>query len=63
MAATLSRILGDWDEFGVSEQRALVRTIEQLVNPHDAEPDLWRPDGFRDDLREVRRLEAELGYV
>lgn len=61
--AGISRLLGHWDELTAGEQRAVVRTIEHLVNPGDEEPDLRGPDGFRDDLRDLRRLEAELGYV
>jgi hypothetical protein len=34
------------------------------VNPDDGgRPDLTTPDGFHDDLAELRRLHAILGYV
>lgn len=61
--AALSRILAHWDEFTANQQREIFRTIEYLVNPDDAVHDLNSPDGFRDDLEQLHRLQDSLGYV
>jgi len=61
--AKLCRILSDWDVLSVSEQRAVVRTIEHVVNLDAATPGGTGDDDAGGDLGEVRRLEAELGYV
>ena len=61
--AGLSRILARWDEYTANEQRQIVRTVEYLVNVDDEVPDLTTPNGFTDDLAELRKLEAALGYV
>lgn len=61
--AGLARLLRVWEDFNVTEQRAIVRTIEHVVNLDDDHPDLAGPDGFRDDLAELHDLEAFLGYV
>lgn len=62
--AGLGSILADWADFTAAQQRQIVSTIEYLVNPDDGgRPDLTTPDGFHDDLAELRRLHAILGYV
>ena len=61
--AGLSRILARWDEYTANEQRHIIRTIEYLVNADDEVPDLTTANGFTDDLAELRKLEAALGYV
>jgi hypothetical protein len=62
--AELGKILADWPEFTAGQQREVVSTIEFLVNPtDDGHPDLTTPDGFHDDLAELQRLHAVLGYV
>jgi hypothetical protein len=62
--AGLSKILCHWDEFNVNEHREIVRTVEYLVNPEDDDVnDLTSPDGFADDLAELRKLQDFLGYV
>ena len=64
MHAGLGTILADWSDFTAGQQRQIVSTIEFLVKPTDAgQPDLTTPDGFRDDLAELHRLHAVLGYV
>lgn len=61
--AGLSAILADWSELTAGQQRLVVSTIEYLVNPgDDGHSDLSEPDGFRDDMAELRRLHAVLGY-
>jgi hypothetical protein len=62
--AGLGRVLADWPDFTAGQQRKIVSAIEFLVNPtDDGRPDLTTPDGFHDDLAELRRLHAFLGYV
>lgn len=62
--AGLGNILADWPDFTAVQQRKIISTIEFLVNPTDGgQPDLTTPDGFRDDLVELQRLHAFLGYV
>ncbi len=61
--AGLSRILAHWDEFTANQQRAVMETVEYVVNSDDDEPDLTSPEGFADDLARVRALQAALGYV
>ncbi len=61
--AGLSRILTHWDEFTARQQRAVVETVEYVVNSDDDEHDLSSPDGFADDLARVRALQAALGYA
>lgn len=62
--AGLGSILADWPEFTARQQREIVSTIEFLVNPDDGgQPDLTTPDGFHDDLAQLRRLHDFLGYV
>lgn len=62
--AGLGSILADWSEFTADEQRKIVSTIEFLVNPDDrGHADLTTPDGFHDDLAELRRLHVFLGTV
>ena len=61
--AGLARVLAHWDEFTANQQRAVVETVEYVVNSDDDEPDLTSPDGFVDDLARVRALQAALGYV
>jgi uncharacterized membrane protein YkvA (DUF1232 family) len=62
--AGLGNILADWTDFSAGEQRKIISTIEYLVNPtDDGHPDLTTSDGFHDDLAELRRLHAFLGYV
>jgi len=61
--AGLGNLISRWSEFSVGEQREIIRTLEYLVNPDDDQPDLGGPDGFRDDLAELRRLQGFLGYV
>lgn len=62
--AGIGSILADWSDFTAGQQRKIVSTIEFLVNPvDDGRPDLATPDGFHDDLAELRRLHAFLGYV
>ena len=60
--AELARLLARWDEFNVSEQREIVRTIEYVLNSDDEVPDLVSPNGFDDDWERVRDLHAFLGY-
>jgi hypothetical protein len=61
--AGLSNLMTRWSEFSAAEQREVVRTIEYLINSDDEQPDFSGPDGFRDDLAALRRLQAFLGYV
>jgi hypothetical protein len=62
--AGLSKILCRWDEYSANEQRQIVRTVEYLVNPEDDDVnDLTSPNGFADDLAELRKLQDFLGYV
>jgi hypothetical protein len=61
--AGLVRVLAHWDEFTANQQRAVMETVEYVVNSDDDEPDLTSPDGFADDLARVRALQAALGYV
>lgn len=62
--AGLGNILADWADFTAGQQRQIISTIEYLVNPDDdGHSDLTTPDGFDDDLAELRRLHAFLGYV
>ncbi len=61
--AGISRILTRWEEFTAREQREIVRTVEYLVNTDDDINDLTSPDGFVDDLAELDKLRAYLGYV
>jgi hypothetical protein len=61
--AGLVRVLAHWDEFTANQQRAVMETVEYVVNSDDDEPDLTSPDGFADDLARVRALQATLGYV
>jgi hypothetical protein len=62
--AGLSRILSRWDDYSANEQREIIRTVEYLVNPEDDDVnDLTTPDGFADDLAELRKLQVFLGYV
>ena len=59
----ISRILARWEDFNCNEQRAIVQTIEYLVNVDDDEHDLHSPNGFADDLARLRKLQVSLGYV
>lgn len=61
--AGLSRILVHWDEFTANQQRAVVATVEYVVNTDDAVNDLTSPDGFLDDLERLHELQRRLGYV
>lgn len=61
--AALSRILACWDEFTICQQREIVRTIEYVINTDDDIPDLLDPNGFRDDLERLRRLQDFLDRV
>ena len=61
--AGLTRILAHWDEFTARQQRAVVETVEYVVNIDDDENDLTSPAGFADDLARVRALQAALGYA
>ena len=61
--AGLSKILAHWDEFTANQQRAVMETVEYVVNSDDDEPDLTSPDGFADDLARVRALQAALGFA
>jgi hypothetical protein len=61
--AGLGSILTRWSEFSATEQREIVATVEYLINSDDSEPDLVGPDGFRDDVAQLHRLQAFLGYV
>ena len=61
--AGLARILTHWDDLSAHQQRAVMETVEYVVNSQDDEPDLTSPDGFADDLARVRALEAALGYA
>ena len=61
--AGLARILVHWDEFTASQQRAVMETVEYVVNGDDEQPDLTSPDGFADDLSRVRALQSALGYA
>ena len=60
--AALSRLLATWDQFSVTEQREIVRTISYVVDSDDEVPDLAGPNGFDDDWEQVRRLQEFLGY-
>jgi hypothetical protein len=59
--AGLARILTRWDDLTAHQQRAVMETVEYVVNSDDDEPDLTSPDGFADDLARVRALQAALG--
>lgn len=61
--AGLGSIMTRWTEFSAVEQREIVRTIEYLINDDDDQHDLTDPDGFADDVAELHRLQAFLGYV
>jgi hypothetical protein len=61
--AGLARVLTHWDELTAHQQRAVMETVEYVVNSDDDEPDLTSPDGFADDLARVRALQAALGYA
>jgi hypothetical protein len=61
--AGLARVLTHWDELSAHQQRAVMETVEYVVNSDDDEPDLTSPDGFVDDLARVRALQAALGYA
>jgi len=61
--AGLARVLTHWDEMTAHQQRAVMETVEYVVNSDDDEPDLTSPDGFADDLARVRALQAALGYA
>lgn len=61
--AGLARILAHWDELTASQQRAVMETVEYVVNSQDEQPDLTSPHGFADDLARVRTLQAALGYA
>ena len=59
--AGLARILTHWDEYTANQQRAVMETVEYVVNSDDDEHDLTSPQGFADDLARVRALQASLG--
>ena len=61
--AGLVRILTHWDELTANQQRAVMETVEYVVNSDDDEHDLTSPQGFADDLARVRALQASLGNV
>jgi hypothetical protein len=61
--AGLARVLTHWDELTAHQQRAVMETVEYVVNDDDDEPDLVSPDGFADDLARVRALQTALGYA
>ncbi|MCW2804067.1 MAG: hypothetical protein QOF52_2572 [Propionibacteriaceae bacterium] len=61
--AQMAMILARWEEFSAPEQRAIVATIEYVVNTEDDESDLRSPDGFVDDLEQLHKLQDFLGYV
>lgn len=61
--AGLAKVLTHWDEYTAVQQRAVMETVEYVVNSDDDEPDLTSPDGFADDLARVRALQAALGYA
>jgi hypothetical protein len=61
--AGLARVLTHWDDYTADQQRAVMETVEYVVNSDDDEPDLTSPDGFADDLARVRALQAALGHV
>ncbi len=61
--AGLFRILAHWDEFTANQHRQIVRTVEYVVNADDEVNDLTSPDGFADDLAQLRELQDSLGYV
>lgn len=60
--AGLSKILAVWDDYSACEQREIVRTVQYLVKTDDAVNDLTSPNGFADDLAELHKLRAFLGY-
>ncbi len=59
----LSKILAHWDEFTANQQRAVVATVEYVVNTDDDINDLTSRNGFLDDLDRLRELEHQLGYL
>jgi hypothetical protein len=61
--AGLARVLTHWDDLSAHQQRAVMETVEYVVNSDDDEPDLTSPVGFADDLARVRALQAALGYA
>ena len=61
--AGLTRVLTHWDDLTAPQQRAVVETVEYVINSDDDEHDLTSPDGFADDLARVRALQTALGYV
>ncbi|GAB2573628.1 hypothetical protein GCM10009593_09630 [Microlunatus antarcticus] len=61
--AGLARVLTHWDDLTAHQQRAVMETVEYVVNGDDEQPDLTSPDGFADDLARVRALQAALGYA
>ena len=61
--AGLSKILAHWDEFTANQQRAVVATVEYVVNIEDDVNDVTSPNGLLDDLERLHELENRLGYA
>ena len=60
--AGLNTLLTRWDDYSACEQREIVRTVQYVVKTDDAIDDLTAPNGFADDLAELHKLRAFLGY-
>jgi hypothetical protein len=60
--AGLNKILTRWDDYSACEQREIIRTVQYVVKTDDAINDLTTGNGFVDDLAELQRLRAFLGY-
>lgn len=60
--AGLNQILTHWDDYSACEQREIIRTVQYVVKTDDAINDLTASDGFADDLAELHKLRAFLGY-
>ena len=61
--AGLSKILAHWDECTANQQRAVVATVEYVVNIEDDVNDVTSPNGLLDDLERLHELENRLGYA
>jgi hypothetical protein len=61
--AGISKMLARWDEHSANEQRQIVTTIRYLIDSDDEVNDLTMAGGFVDDLAELHKLQAALGYV
>lgn len=59
----ISWLLTQWDEFSANEQREIIRTIQNVVDRPVGRSNLSSVEGALDEVAELRRLEALLGYL